>query len=153
MLRVPRKFDLVVGRGEGTTPLNAFDAALLDAGIGNLNLVRVSSILPPGAQLSPGLQIAPGTPTPTAYGYITSSTPGQIIAASIGVGISSQDTYGVIMEFEGFCTKEEAETRVRQMVEEGFQMRNLSLKEVLVQGIDHKVEKTGSVLAAVIMDY
>ncbi|MEG3067457.1 MAG: arginine decarboxylase, pyruvoyl-dependent [Syntrophaceticus schinkii] len=126
---------------------------MLDAGIGNLNLVRVSSILPPGAQLSPGLQIAPGTPTPTAYGYITSSTPGQIIAASIGVGISSQDTYGVIMEFEGFCTKEEAETRVRQMVEEGFQMRNLSLKEVLVQGIDHKVEKIGSVFAAVIMDY
>jgi arginine decarboxylase len=39
------------------------------------------------------------------------------------------------------------------MVEEGFQMRNLSLKEVLVQGIDHKVEKIGSVFAAVIMDY
>lgn len=153
MLRVPRKFDLVVGRGEGTTPLNAFDAALLDAGIGNLNLVRVSSILPPGVQLSPGLQIAPGTPTPTAYGYITSSTPGQVIAASVGVGISNRETYGVIMEYEGFCTKEEAETRVRLMVEEGFQMRNLSLKEVLVQGIDHKVEKIGSVFAAVIMDY
>jgi len=40
---------------------------------------------------------------------LPASTPGQIIAASIGVGISSQDTYGVIMEFEGFCTKEEAE--------------------------------------------
>jgi arginine decarboxylase len=50
VLPVPSKFDLVVGSGEGATPLNSFDAALLDAGIGNLNLVRVSSILPPGAQ-------------------------------------------------------------------------------------------------------
>ncbi|HBG22160.1 MAG TPA: pyruvoyl-dependent arginine decarboxylase, partial [Peptococcaceae bacterium] len=41
MLPVPSKFNLVTGSGEGATPLNAFDAALLDAGIGNLNLVRV----------------------------------------------------------------------------------------------------------------
>lgn len=152
MLPVPSKFALVVGRGEGATPLNSFDAALLDAGIGNLNLVRVSSILPPGAQFSPGLQIPPGTPTPTAYGYITSSSPGQVIAAAVGVGISG-DTYGVIMEYEGHCTKEEAEKRVQTMVEEGFRMRSLFLKEVLVQGIDHRVEKTGSVLAAVVLDY
>ncbi len=34
------------GSAEGTTPLNAFDNALLAAGIGNINLVKVSSILP-----------------------------------------------------------------------------------------------------------
>lgn len=152
MLPVPSKFDLVVGSGEGATPLNSFDAALLDAGIGNLNLVRVSSILPPGAHFSPGLQIPPGTPTFTAYGYITSSNPGQMIAAAVGVGIS-KDTYGVIMEYEGFCTKEVAEKRVQMMVEEGFRMRSLFLKEVIVQGIEHRVEKTGSVMAAVILGY
>lgn len=152
MLSVPSKFALVVGHGEGATTLNSFDAALLDAGIGNLNLVRVSSILPPGAQYSPGLQIPPGTPTPTAYGYITSSSPGQMIAAAVGVGIS-QDTYGVIMEYEGFCTREEAENRVRAMVEEGFWMRGLYLKEVLVQGVDHCVKKTGAVVAAVVLGY
>ena len=97
MFPVPSKFNLVVGRGEGRTPLNAFDAALIDAGIGNLNLVRVSSILPPDAQYTPDLWIPPGTPTFTAYGYLTSTTPGQMIAAAIGVGISP-DTYGVIME-------------------------------------------------------
>jgi len=48
------------------------------------------------------------------------------------------------MEYEGYCTKEEAERQVRAMVEEGFRMRSLQLKEVLVQGIDHRVEKTGS---------
>lgn len=152
MLLVPSKFTLVVGSGEGTTPLNAFDAALLDAGIGNLNLIRVSSILPPDARFFPQLQISPGTLTPTAYGYLTSSKPGDVIAAAIGVGITS-DTYGVIMEYEGFCTKEDAEFHVAAMVEEGFEMRNLALKERLVLGIDHRVEECGSVLAAAVLGY
>ena len=39
------------GRAEGGTPLNAFDNALLAAGIGNINLIKVSSILPPGVEL------------------------------------------------------------------------------------------------------
>lgn len=152
-MQVPSKFALVVGRGEGMTPLNSFDAALLDSGIGNLNLVRVSSILPPGAEFTPGLQIPAGTLIPTAYGYITSSSCGQVIAAAVGVGIGSGDSYGVIMEYEGYCTKEEAESRVRAMVEDGFRMRRLPLKEVLVQGIDHRVVKTGSVIAAVVLGY
>jgi len=149
---VPSKFKLVVGRGEGKTPLNAFDAALLDAGIGNLNLVRVSSILPPDAKYTPDLWIPPGTPTFTAYGYLTSTTPGELIAVAIGVGISP-DTYGVIMEYEGYCTKEEAEEQVRAMVEEGFRMRNLPLKEVMVKGVAYRVQKTGAVIAAAVLGY
>ncbi|MFO7311775.1 MAG: pyruvoyl-dependent arginine decarboxylase, partial [Bacillota bacterium] len=39
MLPTPRKFTLVSGAAEGTTPLNAFDNALLASGIGNLNLL------------------------------------------------------------------------------------------------------------------
>ena len=35
------------GHAEGGTTLNAFDNALLAAGIGNINLIKVSSILPP----------------------------------------------------------------------------------------------------------
>jgi len=149
---VPSKFKLVVGRGEGRTPLNAFDAALIDAGIGNLNLVRVSSILPPDAQFTPDLWIPPGTPTFTAYGYLTSTTPGEMIAAAIGVGISP-DTYGVIMEYEGYCTKEEAEEQVRAMVEEGFRLRSLPLKEVLVKGVAYRVQETGAVIAAAVLGY
>ncbi len=153
MIKIPRKFDLVVGRGEGDTPLNAFDAALLDAGIGNLNLVRVSSILPQGAELVPGMWIEPGTLAPTAYGYITETTPGQTIAAAVGVGIADSKTFGVIMEFEGYCTKEEAEKKVRLMIEDGFKMRNLPLNDLLIRGIEHEVKEIGSVLAAVVMGY
>ncbi len=153
MLATPCKFTLVAGRGEGGTLINAFDAALIEAGIGNLNLLRVSSILPPLAQLETKLEIRPGSLTPTAYGYITSSQPGQVIAAAIGVGIGSPGSYGVIMEFEGYCAKVEAETRVRKMVEEGFQKRGLSLQDVHVLGIDHRVEAVGSVIAGAVLWY
>ena len=114
--------------------------------------MRVSSILPPDAQFTPDLWIPPGTPTFTAYGYLTSTTPGEMIAAAIGVGISP-DTYGVIMEYEGYCTKEEAEDQVRSMVEEGFQMRSLPLKEVLVRGVAYRVQETGAVIAAAVLGY
>lgn len=153
MLAMPCKFTLVAGSGEGGTPLNAFDAALIQAGIGNLNLLRVSSILPPAAQLSTQLEIPPGSLTPAAYGYITSRQPGQVIAAAIGVGIGSPDSYGVIMEFEGNCTRLEAEAQVSQMVEEGFERRGLTLQAVHALGIDHRVESVGSVIAAAVLWY
>jgi arginine decarboxylase len=150
---MPCKFTLVAGRGEGGTSLNAFDAALIAAGIGNLNLLRVSSILPPAARLSAELEIPPGSLTPTAYGYITSSQPGQVIAAAIGVGISSPDSYGLIMEFEGCCSKAEAEASVLKMVVEGFEKRRLALQEVHILGIEHRVETIGSVIAAAVLWY
>lgn len=152
MLPVPSKFTLVAGRGEGHTPLNAFDAALYDAGIGNLNLLKVSSILPPAAQYFPRLEIPPGSLVPTAYGFLTSFEKGAVISAAIGVGVSP-DTYGVIMEFEGFCSKEEAEHRVRSMVVEGFRMRSLSLKDVFILAVEHRVEKIGGVIAAAVFWY
>ena len=153
MLSTPCKFALVAGRGEGNTPLNAFDAALLEAGIGNLNLLRVSSILPPAAQLDEKLDIPPGSLTPVAYGCIASRQPGQLIAAAIGVGVAGPESYGLIMEFEGYCTKGEAEDNVRKMIEEGFQMRGLALQDVKVLGVEHRVQVTGSVIAAAVLWY
>ena len=45
----PNAYFLASGSSEGKMPLNAFDGALLNAGIGNTNLVKMSSIVPPGA--------------------------------------------------------------------------------------------------------
>ena len=39
------------GHAEGGSSLNAFDNALLVAGIGNINLVKISSIVPPEVAL------------------------------------------------------------------------------------------------------
>jgi arginine decarboxylase len=48
----PRPFGPIVlaqGLGSGPTPLAAFDAALLDAGVANYNLIVLSSVIPPGS--------------------------------------------------------------------------------------------------------
>ena len=38
---------LSTGTGEGPTPLAAFDAALVDAGVADHNLICLSSVIPP----------------------------------------------------------------------------------------------------------
>jgi len=70
------------GNAEGSTPLNAFDNALLAAGIGNINLIKVSSILPPGVELVALPRIKPGALVPTAYAAMTSEVPGEVVAAA-----------------------------------------------------------------------
>jgi arginine decarboxylase len=152
MLPTPRKVRLVAGSAEGPTPLNAFDNALLSAGIGNLNLVRVSSILPPGCVHDPEFVIPPGSLTPTAYGHLTSAVAGEEIAAAIGVGFAADD-YGVIMEFEGTCGRAEAARTVELMVREAFAARRKVLREVLVEAASHRVERHGAVVAAAVMWY
>ncbi len=59
--------EIVVTQGQGTgrTPASAFDAALLDAGIGNYNVVRVSAAVPPGAVVT----VAKYLPAPGEWGY------------------------------------------------------------------------------------
>ena len=108
--------------------------------------------MPPGAELDPELVIPPGSLVPTAYGYIISQEPGQLIAASVGVGFSA-DTFGVIMEFAGVCTKEEARDRISSMLREAFRTRGMELKDMKIAAVEHRVEKIGCALAAVPMWY
>ncbi|MFQ5848633.1 MAG: pyruvoyl-dependent arginine decarboxylase [Candidatus Methylomirabilales bacterium] len=152
MLVTPVSYTLAAGAAEGPTPLNAFDNALLAAGIGNVNLMRVSSILPPGAKYVEALQIPPGSLVPTAYCTWTSGIPGERIAAAVGVGLS-RDSFGVIMEYEGRGTREKAEAEVRRMLEVAFEQRQMKLHDVRVRGVDYRVKALGSVVAATVLWY
>lgn len=153
MLPTPKKYFVTAASSEGRSKLTAFDNALLKARIGNVNLLRVSSILPPGCEYDPGLVLPPGSLVPTAYGYIESDVPGELISACVGVGINSSDTFGVIMEFSGKCSKEEAELAITDMVKEAFESRGMELKEIKIASTEHKVEKIGCALAAVPLWY
>lgn len=153
MLPTPTKFALVSGTSEGSTRLNAFDHALLNAGVGNCNLLKVSSILPPGAKQVAKINIPPGSLVPIAYGSLSADIPGELIAAAVGVGICDQDNYGVIMEYSGRTSKDEAEKQIKRMVEEAFAGRGLKLSRLLVQAVEHKVENIGCAFAAVVLWY
>jgi arginine decarboxylase len=153
MLPTPTKFALVSGTAEGGTPLNAFDHALLDAGVGNCNLLKVSSILPPGAAFVPEVTIPPGSLVPIAYGSTSLDKPGELISAAIAVGICDEDTYGVIMEYCGNTSKGEAEKIIRRMVEEAFEKRGLPLTQLFVRTAEHRVVKIGCAFAGVVLWY
>jgi len=152
MLPTPKKFFVTAGSSEGKNPLNAFDNALLKGRIGNLNLMRVTSILPPGVTYCPGMEIPPGSLVPTAYGYIISDVPGELIAAAVGVGFSN-DTFGVIMEYSGKCSKEDATQAIERMLVEAFETRGMELKGTKIAATEHHVEKIGCALAAVPLWY
>jgi arginine decarboxylase len=138
------------GNAEGSTPLNAFDNALLAAGIGNINLIKVSSILPPGVELVPLPRIKPGALVPTAYAAITSEVPGEVVAAAVGWARPNDPAKnGVIMEFHDKATREEAERMVVQMLEEAFRVRGETIRDMQVFAVEHRVERTGCALAAV----
>lgn len=156
MVPTPNIFALVKGASEGRTRLNAFDNALLNAGLGDTNLMRMSSILPPAAVQHDIEDIAlpKGGLIPLAYATIDSTTPGRFISSAVAVGIPEDQTEpGVIMEFEDHSKLENVEKIVRQMVVEAFAYRNRTLKEIKSIGIEHKVETCGSTFAAAVLWY
>ncbi len=118
------------GHAEGGTTLNAFDNALLAAGIGNINLIKVSSILPPEVPVIDLPKIKPGALIPTAYAAMTSETPGETVAAAVGYAVPDDPAKnGVIMEFHGVATKAEAERQIHAMLEEAFRVRGETIRE------------------------
>ncbi|MCL1917586.1 MAG: arginine decarboxylase, pyruvoyl-dependent [Peptococcaceae bacterium] len=150
MLSRPTKYFLTAASAEGKTELTAFDNSLLAAGVGNLNLLRVSSILPPGCELAADVSIPEGSLLPIAYGSIVSMNPGELIAAAVAVGIPVEgDRPGVIMEHSGVMSADEAKDYVTRMVEEAFAARETALAEIKVAGAEHRVKSVACAFAAV----
>ena len=138
------------GHAEGGTALNAFDNALLAAGIGNINLLKVSSILPPEVPVVELPKIKPGALVPTAYAAITSETPGETVAAAVGYAVPDDPAKnGVIMEFHGVASREEAERQILAMLDEAFRVRGETIVERRVVSAEHRVERIGCALAAI----
>ena len=146
----PNRLWIAAGAAEGVTELNAFDNALLAAGIGDLNLIKVSSVVPAGAEiLHTPPRIAPGSLVPTVYSVMSSDTAGETICAALGIGIG-RDSHGMIFEYHA-NSRDVAERVVRGMVEEGFARRGLPLERVTVALAEHRVERLGCAVAAVVL--
>lgn len=156
MVKTPNIFCLVKGAAEGRTRLNAFDNALLNAGVGDTNLMRMSSILPPAAQEHNinEIELPKGGLIPLAYASIDSTTPGRYISSAVAVGIPDDPSQpGVIMEFEDHSKLENVEAIARQMVVDAFKRRDRTLKKIRSVGVEHRVETCGATFAAAVLWY
>ena len=116
------------GTGTGPTELAAFDDAILKAGIGNYNLIYLSSIIPPGA--TPKVQKINWNKK--EYGdrlYIVcaqqrTSTRGNIAAAGIGWVMSKErPARGMFVEHEGH-SEEEVDTQITKTLQRMMKSRD-----------------------------
>ncbi len=104
---VPRMIFLARGLGRHNEKLSSFEMALRNCGIAQFNLVRVSSIYPPGCKLvkpEKGLaELKPGQVVHVVMAESATNEPQRLIAASVGVAIP-RDTnqFGYLSEHHGF---------------------------------------------------
>ncbi len=152
IFKTPTQYFLVSGASDGYMPLNAFDGALLQAGIGNTNLVRMSSIVPPHCQLISPITLPLGALVPAAYASMTCDEPGQIISAGVALAFPvDEDRNGLIMEYSAKGERREIEEKVRNMAMEGMKVRRWEIKEIKSIAIEYRVKRIGAVLAAVVL--
>lgn len=147
------KIAIVSGKDEGPTMLNAFDNALYDAGIGDVNLIKVSSMLEANTEVIPLTKLKPGSMVNCVLSEITSDNPGDIITAVVAVAIGEE--LGCVVETSGINeNKEDLIKKAESMVKYMMEKRNVEIKELIVEEITHTVENIGSVIASVVyLDY
>ena len=143
------KIAIVSGKNEGPTKLNAFDNALTDAGIGDINLIKVSSMLGENTEIVDLPQLKPGSMVNCVLSTLTSDKPGDEITAVIGVAIGNE--LGCAVEITGINKKtedlnNEAEFMVRYMMEK----REVDIKELIIENATTTVKEIASVVASVI---
>jgi arginine decarboxylase len=104
---VPKYMFFTKGVGKHKYSLQSFEAALRDAGIAPLNLVKVSSILPPGCKIIPkskGISmLKPGQIAFVVMAESRTNEPNRLATAGIGLAVpAAGDRYGYISEHHGY---------------------------------------------------
>lgn len=127
-----RKFYINSGIGYGNSHLTSFDDALLQTGVGNYNLIRVSSILPAGAVQQKSVDIEEGSQLHIAYAKISSCNFGEVISAAVSVGIPvNKSNIGVIMELALFDKEKATVEKVEAMVKEAMENRGYEIEQIV----------------------
>lgn len=143
------KVAIVSGKAEGPSKLNSFDNALLEAGIGNVNLIKVSSMLEKDTEIDLLPQLKPGSMVNCVLATISSNNKGDIISSAVTMAIG--DNLGCVVENSKINespenVKKEAENMVRYMMDK----RNESINDLMIEEVNHVVEEIGTVVASVV---
>ena len=143
------KIAIVCGKSEGPTKLNAFDNALSDAGIGDVNLIKVSSMLAGDAKISELPKLKPGSMVNCVLSEITSDSSGDEITAVIAVAIGSE--LGCVVETTGINKNlKDLENEAKFMVRYMMERRGVEIKDLIIKSSTATVLDTASVVASVV---
>jgi arginine decarboxylase len=130
LVPVPTRFFVTSGKGiNKTSELNAFDLALLQAGIGDQNLVNVSSVLPIGIRQVDPVQIARGAITHAVLARYSGGE-GEVISAGIAYGFRSDGQGGYVAEAHLHGTQKSLKEFLRWRMQEIAHFRGVELKSI-----------------------
>jgi len=162
---IPKAFFITSGVGMAHDQDAAFDLALQDAGIGECNLVEVSSILPAKAEEIDKMSCTPGEITFCVLSRMAGKS-GELIGAGVGYGWLRDSTnspvFGIICEHHGHHSRDYltlkiknklktmADSRNRNMDKDKDKELKLDLKRIEVKTAVVEEHKFGSVVAALV---
>jgi arginine decarboxylase len=109
---IPKQLFLTKGTGVHKEKLISLELSLRDAGIAQFNLVKVTSIFPPGCAITTkekGLEnLSPGEIVFCVLSENSTNEPDRLIAASIGLAAPEDEgKYGYLLEHQSFDEKTE----------------------------------------------
>ena len=117
---------IVKGIGEGSTSLSAFDDALNNAGIGNFNLLELSSVIPKNVsiEIRNKYDIAHdiGQIQPVVISHTESGEKGKEISAGLGWTIAEEG--GVFIEISGCFKESECVNRIESSLKDMIARRS-----------------------------
>ena len=140
---------IVSGKAEGPTKLNSFDNALLEARIGDVNLIKVSSMLEKGTELELLPKLKAGAMVNCVLATVTSQNKGDLISSAIAIAIGNN--LGCVVENSGINkSPEEVKLKAEEMVKYMMAKRNEKINELIVEEVNHTVEEIGTVVSSLI---
>lgn len=143
------KIAIVSGKDEGPTRLNAFDNALSKAGIGDVNLIKVSSMLAGNAEIVDLPELKPGSMVNCVLSSVTSHNPGDVITAVVAVAIGEE--LGCVVETTGTNKNpDELIDEAKFMVNYMMDKRGVEIKEMIVEPSTTTVKDIASVVSSVV---
>jgi len=149
---VPSKYFMTAGTGESdASALNAFDRALVEAGISQCNLVPVSSILPKTAKETEPVKIKPGEITFVVMGKSVGRL-GDHISAGVAIGRVKVGESHMIVESSQDCSLEELRGELQNQLSEMANARGWQLEDIIDETCEIEVKKSyGAAVAAVVL--
>jgi arginine decarboxylase len=130
LVPIPTRFFVTSGRAiNKTSELNAFDLALLKAGIGEQNLVSVSSVLPDGIRQIDRRPIPMGAITHCVLARHQGGE-GEVISAGIAYGFRTDGHGGYVAEGHIHGTQKALKEFLRWRMEEIAHFRGVALRKI-----------------------
>ena len=108
--------------------MNAFDKALLEAGIAQCNLMLVSSVIPPNCKERRWKRIGPGTITPAIMAKAVGG-PGETIGAGLAWAWEKEGRFGLVAEASGHYDRKALTMALESRIKEMGAVRGVELGE------------------------